>query len=73
MTWIIEEQENISRKDMLKLVRRTAEEARTRVCANPKLVLLLPPDAEEVFYINTPSSGLWSTKEKLSEICKNLS
>ncbi len=52
MTWIIEEQENISRKDMLKLVRRTAE---------------------EVFYINTPSSGLWSTKEKLSEICKNLS
>jgi hypothetical protein len=23
------------------------------------------PDGEEVFYINTPSAGLWSTKEKL--------
>ena len=23
------------------------------------------PDGEEVFYISTPSAGLWSTKEKL--------
>ena len=30
------------------------------------------PDGKEVFYINTPSAGLWSTKEKLSKICKNL-
>ena len=23
------------------------------------------PDGEEVFYISTPSAGLWSTREKL--------
>jgi hypothetical protein len=23
------------------------------------------PDGEEIFYISTPSAGLWSTREKL--------
>ena len=36
------------------------------------------PDGEEVFYISTPSAGLWSTKEKLNspsrkDLAKNLS
>jgi hypothetical protein len=26
------------------------------------------PDGEEVYFISTPSAGLWSTKEKLSQL-----
>src|SRR6202453_5172795 len=29
------------------------------------------PDGEEVFYISTPSAGLWSTKERLEKSTKN--
>ncbi|HEY8967009.1 MAG TPA: lactate racemase domain-containing protein [Candidatus Methylacidiphilales bacterium] len=29
------------------------------------------PDGEEVFYISTPSAGLWSTKERLERSTKN--
>jgi len=25
------------------------------------------PDGEEIFYISTPSAGLWSTNEKLDQ------
>ncbi len=34
----------ISREEMLELVHKAADEARSRICANPKKVLLLPPD-----------------------------
>jgi len=44
MSWFCEEQENISRDCVLDLVRRAATEARERICADPKRVLLLPPD-----------------------------
>ena len=43
MSWF-EKVETISRGEMLELVHKAAEEARRRICANPKKVLLLPPD-----------------------------
>jgi nickel-dependent lactate racemase len=43
MPWF-EKVETISRGEMLELVHKAAEEARRRICANPKKVLLLPPD-----------------------------
>ncbi len=44
MPWFAEEISSISRPRMLDLTRRFAEEARTRICRDPKRVLLLPPD-----------------------------
>jgi hypothetical protein len=29
------------------------------------------PDAEEVFFISTPSAGLWSTREKIEGISQS--
>lgn len=43
MPWF-EKVETISRDGMLELVRKAADEARRRICASPKKVLLLPPD-----------------------------
>ena len=43
MSWF-EKVETISRGEMLELVHKAADEARRRICANPKKVLLLPPD-----------------------------
>jgi len=42
--WFCDEQPVISNDEMLELARRAAEEARARICADPKRVLLLPPD-----------------------------
>ncbi|HRU05148.1 MAG TPA: lactate racemase domain-containing protein [Candidatus Brocadiia bacterium] len=44
MPWFKHESDQIARQDMLALVDRAAQEARKRVCANPRRVLLLPPD-----------------------------
>ena len=43
MSWF-EKVETISHSEMLELVHKAADEARRRICANPKKVLLLPPD-----------------------------
>jgi nickel-dependent lactate racemase len=42
--WFQKEASQISRQEMLKLTRRFADEARARICAHPRRVLLLPPD-----------------------------
>lgn len=44
MPWFVEEAENLSRERVLARVRQAAEEARRRLCARPRRVLLLPPD-----------------------------
>lgn len=44
MPWIIEEAKSISKERILQLSKSLAEEAKKRICKNPKKVLLLPPD-----------------------------
>ncbi|MFW5894118.1 MAG: lactate racemase domain-containing protein [Verrucomicrobiota bacterium] len=44
MPWFHEEGSSISRPRMLELACRFAEEAKSRICRDPKRVLLLPPD-----------------------------
>ena len=39
-----QERKTLSKQDILDLTRHFAEEAKKRICANPKRVLLLPPD-----------------------------
>jgi len=58
MPWFCEERSPISRKHMLELVRRAADQARSRICSRPGRVLLLPPD------ITRAHSGAgWITEE----------
>ena len=42
--WFKQESSNISREQILELARQYSAEAKQRICANPKRVLLLPPD-----------------------------
>ncbi|MDO4425264.1 MAG: hypothetical protein Q4D17_05830, partial [Planctomycetia bacterium] len=57
MTWFSEEG-RLTRERILELVHRAADEARRQICANPKRVLLLPPD------ITRAHSGAgWITEE----------
>lgn len=57
MPWFTEEG-LLSREKVLELTRRAAEEAKARICGNPKKVLLLPPD------ITRAHSGAgWITEE----------
>jgi nickel-dependent lactate racemase len=44
MPWISERAESISYERLQKLMEQTVAEARQRICAKPKRVLLLPPD-----------------------------
>lgn len=44
MPWFTEASTSISRERMQDLMRQTVAEARKRICAKPKRVLLLPPD-----------------------------
>ena len=44
MSWIRLEAKSISREGMIDLVGLFAEEARRRICSDPRRVLLLPPD-----------------------------
>lgn len=44
MPWITEQAPSISRPRMHELLEQTVAEARKRICARPKRVLLLPPD-----------------------------
>jgi len=44
MPWIVEQGSEISWERLTRLMEQTAAEARRRLCANPKRVLLLPPD-----------------------------
>lgn len=57
MPWFIEEG-RLAREQVLELVKRAAQEAKDRICAAPKKVLLLPPD------ITRAHSGAgWITEE----------
>ena len=44
MAWFFERKAEIGRKEMEALVLKSANECLTRICKNPKKVLLLPPD-----------------------------
>jgi hypothetical protein len=44
MPWFKKEASSISREEMISLVRQFADDAKKRVCRNPRRVLLLPPD-----------------------------
>jgi nickel-dependent lactate racemase len=44
MPWIVEQDQEISWDRLEALMAQTAQEARRRICARPKRVLLLPPD-----------------------------
>ncbi len=58
MPWFQEEAASLSREQMLTLARRFAEEARARICKNPRRVLLLPPDVTRAH-----SGAGWLTEE----------
>lgn len=57
MPWFTHEDPHISRPEIEALARYNP--ATMREGWNTM------PDGEEVFYISTPSAGLWSTREKL--------
>lgn len=57
MTWFSEEG-RLTRERVLELVNRAADEARRQICANPKRVLLLPPDVTRAH-----SGAGWITEE----------
>lgn len=44
MPWMVEQADEISWDQLAVIMQRTADEARRRLCAHPKRVLLLPPD-----------------------------
>jgi len=44
MAWFFEKKKEISKEEMKALVSQSAQECLKRICANPKKVLLLPPD-----------------------------
>jgi len=59
MPWIAEKADQISPHQLEQLVRRTLDEARQRICATPRRVLLLPPD------ITRAHSGAGRVAERL--------
>ena len=61
MTWFQEER-TLNKQDVLDLAGRFVEEARTRICKDPKRVLLLPPD------ITRAHSGAGYITEELYKI-----
>lgn len=58
MPWFAETAPSFSRADVVKLVHRAAEEAKARICKDPKRVLLLPPDITRMH-----SGAGWITEE----------
>ena len=44
MPWFSEKSDRISPKRIQELLERTADEAKERLCKQPRRVLLLPPD-----------------------------
>jgi nickel-dependent lactate racemase len=69
MTWFKCEKPTISRNEMLSLAHKFADEAKAKICKNPKRVLLLPPDitrahsgagwiTEELYKIFSPSADV---------------
>ncbi len=64
MPWIIEEG-FLNRKRMLELTRQLAAEARQRICADPRRVLLLPPDITRAH-----SGSGWITNALYHEFAK---
>src|SRR5690606_14564186 len=58
MPWFFERKPELSRVQMIDLVRKSAQECLERICRRPKRVLLLPPD------ITRAHSGAgWMTEE----------
>lgn len=62
MPWIVEQSEQISWERLRELMAQTVAEARKRLCADPKRVLLLPPD------ITRMHSGVGRLTEMLYEM-----
>lgn len=58
MPWFAETAPSFSRADVVALVKRAAEEAKARICKDPKRVLLLPPDITRMH-----SGAGWITEE----------
>lgn len=58
MPWFAESAEAFSREQVLALVHQAAEEAKARICKDPKRVLLLPPDITRMH-----SGSGWITEE----------
>ncbi len=58
MPWFAETAPSFSRADVVALVKRAAEEAKSRICKDPKRVLLLPPDITRMH-----SGAGWITEE----------
>ncbi|MDR1140412.1 MAG: lactate racemase domain-containing protein, partial [Planctomycetaceae bacterium] len=61
MTWF-QEEKNLTKQDVLNLAGQFADEAKKRICRNPKRVLLLPPD------ITRAHSGAGYITEELYKI-----
>jgi nickel-dependent lactate racemase len=70
MPWITETAPSISRERMTALMEQTVAEARRRICARPKRVLLLPPDitrahsgsgwlTEMLYNLLSPEAEIW--------------
>lgn len=57
MPWISEQSSRFSQEQVLQLVRQAAGEARRRICAKPRRVLLLPPDITRMH-----SGSGWTTE-----------
>jgi len=58
MAWFFEKKKEISREEIISLVRKSADEMCKRICKNPKKVLLLPPDITRAH-----SGSGWITEE----------
>ncbi|MCL2792073.1 MAG: lactate racemase domain-containing protein [Spirochaetaceae bacterium] len=49
MAWFFEKKKEISKEEIKSLVLKSAEECLKKICANPKKVLLLPPDITRAY------------------------
>jgi nickel-dependent lactate racemase len=65
MPWIVEQSNEISWQRMHEIMQQTVAEARRRLCAKPKRVLLLPPD------ITRMHSGAGKLTEMLYDLLKD--
>jgi nickel-dependent lactate racemase len=65
MPWFTEASTSISRERMQDLMRQTVDQARKRICAKPKRVLLLPPDITRMH-----SGSGWLTEMLYDLLCE---
>ncbi|GHT43376.1 hypothetical protein FACS189443_7000 [Planctomycetales bacterium] len=58
---MVSKKQTLTKQNLPDLAGLFAEKAKKRICANPKRVLLLPPDTARAH----SGAGLWSTAERL--------